>query len=444
MANDVVMPRLGWTMEAGAVVEWLKRDGETVSAGEPIFTVEADKGITEVEALDDGILRIPRDSPIGVEVPVGTTLAYIAAAGDAIPEFEAVFAQAANSPEFATSAMSRSTPARTSITSENGRPRISPRARRRARELDVEWSQLVGSGVTGRIIEKDVLAASALPAAPRFRATPAVRQMADAQGVGLEAVAPTGPSGRITRADIRLAARRPTPVGNGEPMSQVRRIISQRMATAARTVAPVTLTSEADATELVAFRTRLKDELAGSVEAIPSITDLIARIAALALVEHPDLNASLDGEAIVRHEAVNVGIAVDSERGLIVPVIRDAHRKSIHAVAAESAALIDAARRGTVATNDLTGGTFTVTNLGMYEIDAFTPIVNLPECAILGVGRIVARPVVLGEEAETIAVRKMMALSLTFDHRIVDGGPAARFLQQIKRNIERPFVPLTR
>ncbi len=152
----------------------------------------------------------------------------------------------------------------------------------------------------------------------------------------------------------------------------------------------------------------------------------------------------LSTAAIVRHDAVHIGIAVDTERGLLVPVIHDAQAKSVQAIAVESARLIAQARAGKTTRDDLTGGTFTITNLGMYDIDAFTPIINLPECAILGIGRIVARPVVVDEEAETVAVRKMVALSLTFDHRVVDGAPAARFLKRIKQFVEQPLVWLTR
>ena len=437
------MPRLGWTMEAGTVVEWLKRDGESVTAGEAIFSVEADKGLTEVEALDDGILHIPADSPLGIEVPVGTTLAYIAPPGAILPD--AGDRPRPESPLQPGSERNRpvthtSIPAREG---HNGRPRISPRARRRARELHVDVTKLAGSGQSGRIVERDVVAAAS-PPVPRPRAGPAVRRLAGEAGIGLTEVPASGPAGRVTRSDVRQASHRQTPDGVTEPMGQVRRIVSQRMAEAARTVAPVTLTTEADATELVQVRARLNDERSGAAEPVPSITDLVVRLVALALLEHPDLNASLVDGAIRRHSAVHVGIAVDTERGLLVPVVRDAHLKSIHAIAAESAWLIDEARRGVSATEDLSGGTFTVTNLGMFEIDAFTPIVNLPESAILGIGRIVARPVVLDEEPEAIVIRKMMALSLTFDHRVVDGGPAARFLQRCKHSIERPFVSLTR
>ena len=438
------MPRLGWTMEAGTVVEWLKRDGEPVAAGDAIFSVEADKGLTEVEALDDGILHIPEDSPLGIEVPVGTTLAYIAPPGATLAAAEDSSRPVSQLAPSLEQNHSRAEAPASPSGGRNGQVRISPRARRRASELQIDVASLSGSGRSGRIIERDVVAAAAWAPVPRPRAGPAVRKLADEAGIGLTEVPASGPAGRVTRSDVRLASHRQTPDGLTEPMGQVRRIVSQRMAEAARTVAPVTLTTDADATELVQVRARLKDELFDTAEPVPSITDLVVRLVALALLEHPDLNASLVDGAIRRHASVHVGIAVDTERGLLVPVVRDAHLKSIHAIAAEAARLIDEARRGVSATDDLTGGTFTVTNLGMFEIDAFTPIVNLPESAILGVGRIVARPVVLDEEAEAIVIRKMMALSLTFDHRVVDGGPAARFLQRCKQSIERPYVSLTR
>jgi len=206
----------------------------------------------------------------------------------------------------------------------------------------------------------------------------------------------------------------------------------------------VTLTTEADATELSRVRGHLKDELTPGGEVVPSLSDLVVRLVALALVEHPALNASLVEDRIVEHAAVHIGIAVDTERGLLVPVVRDAEGRSVREIATEAARLIEAARTGTSRPEELTGGTFTVTNLGMYGIDAFTPIVTVPECAVLGLGRIVARPVVVDEATEAVAVRKMMALSLTFDHRLVDGAPAARFLQRVVGMVERPYSWLMR
>jgi pyruvate dehydrogenase E2 component (dihydrolipoamide acetyltransferase) len=275
MANDIVMPRLGWTMESGRLVEWFKQDGEEVAAGELLFAVETDKAIQEVEALDSGVLHIPSDSPLGEE-------------------------------------------------------------------------------------------------------------------------------------------------------------------------APVTLTTEIDATELVATRARLKADLAAGGETVPTLTDMLAKLTALALEKHAQLNSALDGETIVQHASIHIGIAVDAERGLYAPVIRNADRKSLFTIAEESAGLIASARAGSLAPDLMSGSTFTITNLGMFGIDAFTPILNLPEAAILGVGRIVAKPVVIDEETEEIAVRKMLTLSLTFDHRIVDGAPAARFLQTLSRMIEHPTSWLMR
>jgi len=222
-------------------------------------------------------------------------------------------------------------------------------------------------------------------------------------------------------------------------MTTVRRLIAERMAASAHTAAAVTLTTEADATELVRLRRQIG---ADPSRPAPSYNDLLAMLVAQALVEHPALNARLEGETIVQSRSVNVGLAVDTERGLLVPVLRDVQIKPLRQIIQESAALIEAARAGRSDPNDLRGGTFTITNLGMYEIDAFTPIINLPECAVLGVGRIVPKQVVMDADAGRVAIRHMMFLSLTFDHRLVDGAPAARFLRRVKQYIEQPYLSL--
>ncbi len=452
MASDVVMPRLGWTMETGRVVEWLKQDGEAVAAGDMLFSVESDKAIVEVEALDSGVLRIPTDTPIGVDAPVGAVLAYILGPGEEPPAAAApapTAAAVAATPTVGTVAAR----AAEGATTAGAEPAISPRARRVARELGVDWTGLTGSGAGGRIRERDVRAAAALaPASERVRATPSTRQLADAVGVDLERLAGRA-GGRVSRADVAAAAlgapaAAPAVVAGADdvavPMSPARRVTAARMSAAAHTVAPVTLTTEVDATELVRLQARLKDDLASSDEAAPSITAMLVKLTGGALAKHPDVNASLDGESIVRHARIDIGIAVDAERGLYVPVVRDVAGRSVFAVAADAARLIGAARAGTLPPNDMAGGTFTVTNLGMYGIDAFTPIINLPEAAVLGIGRIVARPVVVDEVTDEVAVRRMLTLSLTFDHRIVDGGPAARFLQTLCGMIARPLPWLMR
>jgi pyruvate dehydrogenase E2 component (dihydrolipoamide acetyltransferase) len=450
--NEIVMPRLGWTMEVGTVVEWLKSSGDQVEAGEHIFSVESDKAITEVEALDSGVLYIPEGTPIGVEVPVGAPLAFILQPGEAPPAYS-FGGTAAPEPQDLGKPIDGdipTDPAPAVAASANGNHAgalpVSPRARRVAAELGVDLNAVVGTGKGGRIREQDVrAAAAALPApTPEPRAAPSVRKLAEEIGVDLRTIPSSRPSGRITRADLTRGATAGTSSSDGTsaPINPIRRAIRDRMSETARTVAPVTLTTEADATELWDFRERLKRDLGGS--GYPSITDLLVRISALALIDQPELNVRLDGDTITQYEAAHIGIAVDTERGLLAPVLRDADRKSIHDIAAESAELIEKTRNGSISGDQLKGSTFTVSNLGMFEIDAFTPIINLPEAAILGVGRIVPKPVVVDLENEEIAIRRMMYLSLTFDHRVVDGAPAARFLQRIKQMVERPLVALTR
>jgi len=459
MPLEIVLPRLGWNMETGRLGEWLKRDGEHVAAGEILFTVEGDKTTQEVEALDSGILRIPLDAPPpGKEVPVGTVLGYLLAPGEEIDtgsskrEADNIEVLAST---FASSAVQH--PA------SGFQPTISPRARRVAGELGVDWSGLTGSGRTGRIVERDVrqaaAAAQALPPVAE-RVSPLARRLAGELGVDVDALAARMPGKRIERADIEAEAERlkvdrlkvaaieplaplplrssvPAPTGAVLPITSVRRTIAERMAASAHTVAPVTLTTEADATELVRLRRQLKED--GGLP-LPAYNDLLVRLVAQALLEHPMVNARFDGDAIVQAATANIGIAVDTERGLLVPVVRDAQTKSLRQIARESAELIEKARTGRISPDDLRGGTFTITNLGMYEIDAFTPIINLPECAILGVGRIAAKQVVVDAEAERVAIRHMMFLSLTFDHRLVDGAPAARFLQRVKEYVAKPYL----
>lgn len=473
MAVEVVMPRLGWGGEEGSLVEWIKKDGDVVRPGDVICTVEGDKAVNEVESLDHGVLRIPPDSPApGVKVPVGTLLAYLVAPGEKAPFEDGGVRAPEAAPESA-------------VRSQTGRPDLllgregstvpdlgvspapsllnpgangegagghrggqviqaSPRARRIAAELGVDWTALVGSGRTGRIVERDVRAAVAIETEPGgARFSPLVRRVAEDLGVDLEELARRNPGRRLTRSDVEVAAKARQPAAPAvireAPLSGVRRVIARRMVESARTTAPVTLTTEADATDLARLREQLKKDRAGTDRSVPSYNDLFAKIVAIALKRHPSLNVSLVGDAIVRHAAVNVGIAVDTERGLLVPVLRDVQRKSIQQLASESGPLIERARGGRATSEDLGGATYTITNLGMYEIDAFTPIINLPEAAILGIGRIIAKPVVV-EARETVAVRKMVALSLTFDHRLTDGAPAARFLQEVKRLVERPTL----
>ncbi len=440
MAIEVVMPRLGWTMETGTVVEWLKTTGEPVEAGEMLLAVESDKAITEVEALDSGIVFVPPDAPVGVEVPVGATLGFILAPGEIQPETSLLHSRTlhqASEPERGTPTGLETTDAHHTQTSSSAA--VSPRARRIAADLGVDLNKVVGTGRGNRIREADVRAAASASSSNgvKRRVSPIVQRIAAESGLDLADVPSTRPSGRVVRADLFAASS-----GEGSnvaPMTVFRRATSERMAASARTAAPVTLTTEVDATELVLLRERIKDDDVNGSELVPSFNDLLIRLTALTLRLHPYMNATIEADAIVVHDNINIGLAVDTERGLLVPVVSEADHLSVFEIARQSRELIDSTRSGTIGREQLAGGTFTLTNLGMYGIEAFTPIINLPECAVLGVGRILAKPVVVDEHSEAIQIRKMMTLSLTFDHRVVDGAPAARFLQHLSATIERPY-----
>ena len=446
MAIEIVMPKLGWTMEEGILDEWIKQDGEEVAPGDIIFVVESDKALQEIEAFDGGILRIAPDAPpVGSTVKIGEVLAYLVQPGEE-PPFASAAADAIGE--------SRATPAidvsksETSPTvtkpvrrSRRGGPAISPRAIRVALELGVDWSALAGSGSSGRIIERDIRARADMIASAEaeINITPVARRVAQEAGISLKELAARYPGERVTRADVeKLAAERePVATSAGQPLSRIRQLTRDRMVESMRTTAPVTLTTEADATELFQMRQKLK---ADGSDVVPTFTDLLAKLVAAALAEHPTLNASLDGDELLLHSAINIGIAVDSERGLLAPVIRNADRLSLLELASLSADLVKRTRAGTISAEDLQGGTFTISNLGMYEIDAFTPIINLPQSAILGAGRVAPKQVVVDAESERLAIRQMMSLSLTFDHRTVDGAPAARLLQRVKQYVETPYL----
>lgn len=438
MATEVIMPKMGQTMEEGTILEWYKSEGETVAKGEPLFQVESDKAVFDIESPASGMVcRVW--FPAGTTVPVLTPIAIIGSPEEDLSDYKPPTIAAAEAPTPSAPAPEEAVPP---SPEPKGRVLASPRARRLAAERGVDLKQLTGTGPEGSIVERDVLAY--LEAQPR--ATPAAREMAARAGVELTGIAGTGPGGRVTRADVEaaLAERAPRveapapPVGEVVPLTGVRKLIAQRMAESAQTTARLTITTEADATELVALVKRFRELLQGQ-DAIPGYNDLFIKAVARSLQDHPYLNARWREEGIELLSEINIGLAVDTERGLMVPVIHNVAGKGLREIARERRNLTDRALAGKLLPDELTGGTFTITNLGMFDVDVFTPLINLPQCAILGVGRIRAEPVVYQGE---ICVRQMMALSLTFDHRIVDGAPAARFLQQVKRLIEQPALLL--
>ena len=456
MVREVIMPKLGQTMEEGTIVEWLKQEGEPVQRGDILFATESDKATLEVESSAKGFLRRIL-VPAGQTVPVLTVVALMTRTADEDLSTYNTSATAAG-----TEARDRemtgvgigdaqpTAPATEAEKPAGGRVKASPRARRLAREKGVELVLLTGSGPGGRIVERDVVAyLETLPTA-----TPVARRLAERAGIDLRTLQGTGPGGRVTKGDVEQvigetdhppAAPEPAevtaPIAE-VPMTGVRAVIAQRMYGSHQTTAPVTLTMETDATDFVTLREQLKDKLADEMGFNLGFNDLFVKMVAHALREFPYMNVHLDevegGTGVIRQNSeVHVALAVDSERGLLVPVIRDADRKGLKEVAREMRDLVGRARSGKALPDELSGSTFTITNLGMLEVDAFTPLINLPEAAILGVGRIKDRPSVV---AGVLCVRKMMWLSLTFDHRLVDGAPAARFLQFLKNLIEQPML----
>ncbi|MCY4080483.1 MAG: dihydrolipoamide acetyltransferase family protein [Caldilineaceae bacterium] len=458
MAYEVTMPRLGWTMEEGVFGEWLKQDGDEVQAGDLLFTVEGDKATQEVEVFEGGILHLPSNAPAsGDVIPVGALLAYIVQAGESLPaesshptQMEGQERQAgvASPTGTAEPAVQGNPATKTVVADGRSAPAISPRARRVAGELGVDWTALSGSGRTGRIVERDVRAAAERMVEPvEVDMSPVARRMAAEAGISLEELAAVRPGGRIQREDVEAAiAARRQPVLADEtalqvlPHTRIRQITAHRMAESAHTTAPVTLTTEADATELVALREQLKSSYARRGLAVPSYNDIYIKLAAAALQEHPTLNSSWGEEGLILHGEINISFAVVTEGGLLAPVLRDVSAKSLRMIATEAASLIEGAQQERLSHEAMQGGTFTITNLGMYGIDAFTPIINLPQAAILGIGRIVCKPAV---HAGEVVPRQMVALSLTFDHRIVDGAPAARFLNTVREYVSEPILWLT-
>jgi pyruvate dehydrogenase E2 component (dihydrolipoamide acetyltransferase) len=436
MPVEVILPVLGETMDEGTIVTWLADVGQRVQKGEPLYQVETDKAVLDVEAPASGILR-KVFYQAGQKVPVLAVVGLIAAADEDLEGYEVSEGQGVAAPATKTPSAAPVQPA--------ARERVfaSPRARKAAAAHGVDLASVRGTGPGGRIVEQDVLDF----VESRPSATPAARKRALSAGVDLVDVQGTGPSGRVTRADVEamLATAAPpqrerlSTVEQAVPFTGVRRVIAERMSQSALTTARVTLTTEVNATELVKLRTTLKEELSELLGFAISYTDILVAVAARALQQYKYMNARLREDEIELLPQVNIGVAADTERGLLVPVIRHVGDKSISEIAQERRVLVTRAREGKSTPDDLSGGTFTITNLGVYGVDAFTPIINLPECAILGIGRIREMPAVVDGQ---ISVEHSLWLSLTFDHRLVDGAPAARFLQRIRELVEQPYLLL--
>jgi pyruvate dehydrogenase E2 component (dihydrolipoamide acetyltransferase) len=459
MAEDLFIPKLGQTVEEVVLINWLVEDGDKVNFGDPVLEVETDKAIFNVEANAKGYIHFGTYE-IGETVPVLTVVATIGKKDeDFSPSGEVVEKLAKSAP--VEEAESQQAAVTQEIEQENGTSGeiqklfASPRARKLARDKHVDLSQVTPTGGGGmRVTEDDVIAY--LEQKPKV--TPVAAALAEEMNLNLAGLKGTGPQGRITRRDVENVIHQCLTSAQGgaasslpdikyatnrvletKPVDGVRRIIFDRMGTSDRLTARVTMVTEADATELVNFREKLKaakEELWGFK---PGYNDLIGMIVAQTLQSHRYMNARLseDGSRIEILEDINLGFAVDTDRGLLVPVLKQADKLSLESLGSQFQALVSAAKSGRISPEDLSGGTFTITNLGIYDVDAFTPIINLPELAILGIGRISDQVVPFQGD---VVIRKMMTLSLVFDHRLVDGAPAAKFLKEVKDAIENPIL----
>ena len=457
MAEDLFIPKLGQTVEEVVLINWLVEDGEKVDFGDPVLEVETDKAIFTVEANAKGYIHFG-PFEMGETVPVLTVVAFIG-------NQEETFSPGNVHPPKKTGidAESLDIHPEKSKTPEGIQPAstvkvrdkffASPRARKLAEHEGVDLSRVTPTGGEGiRIIEQDVI--QYLQQTPK--ATPIAAGLAKEVGLDLTGIVGTGPKGVVTRGDVELEIKRrlsqsPVIINTADlnltypnlkvkekvTLSPIRRRIFQRMSQSVHSTTRVTLVTEVDATELVSQREILVKERTELWGFKIGYNDLIAMVLTEALKKYPYMNARLsqDEQSFEILESVNLGIAVDTERGLLVPVIKNADDLILDQFGKQYRQLVDKALSGKATADDLSGGTFTITNLGFYDIDAFTPVINLPEVAILGIGRI--RDQVVPFE-NSIAVRKMMTLSLVFDHRLIDGAPAAKFLQSIKEGIENP------
>ncbi len=469
MAHVFNMPQLGSTMEEGTILKWHKQVGDSIREGETLLEIETDKATMEVEATATGILRKILAAPDTL-VAIRTPIAIIGEAHEPVdhlmggqPDSSGAGSLAAEPPASVLLARDLPTAAPAETPPSTERVLISPRARRRADEQGVAIAALAGRGTgpDGRIVERDIAAylerAAVLggqesraesAARPGTRSTPLAARMADHLGIDLSSLATGLPGSRVRSEDVlRHAESAPALAPPVAPASGattltlggMRKRIADNVVKSAFTAPHVTLTLEVDMTACAEFRARVLPDVEKRYGVRLSYTDILVKAVARTLDEHPLLNASLAGDTIRLFAEKNIGVAVALEEGLIVPVIKAADQKTLGSISVELKQLVERSRTGRFTPDDLAGGTFTITNLGSFGIDVFDPIIVAGQAAILGVGRIADKPVVV---AKAVVIRSMMNLCLSFDHRILDGAPAARFLQRLKELLENPMLIL--
>ena len=399
MATEVIMPKLGLTMEEATIVNWFKEEGDPVNNGEAILEIETDKSTVEVEAPASGKLG-PLLFPEGSVVPIGEIITYVVGPGEEIPQDK--------------------TPPKTASTEEVGRMD------------ETSEPQLTNYKIpSGRVV-----------------ASPIARRLANELGVDLTSVTGTGPRGRIMEEDVRLAAEEvktsktsiPTKSPETEevrPLESIRKLVVERMTESFSTAPHFYLSVEIDASLLLRMRENLISQIENITKVRPTISDFLIKIASQALEEHPEVNSVWDRVGVRRLTDINIGLAVATERGLMVPVFHHANQKPLHDITSRRKEVVEKARNGKINLTDLEGGSFTITNLGTFAVDQFNAIINPPQSVIMSVGRIKDRPVVINND---IVIRPTMIITLSVDHRILDGADAARFLDTLVGITEDPYL----
>ena len=457
MATSIVMPQLGYDMREGTVVRWIKQEGDEVVANEVIAEIETDKAVVEFKPTTGGVLRRIVAGE-GEAIPVGNLIAIIGGADEVLPDDVGGPAESAPAPAAEPApAAAAAAPVAAAASEPAGEVRASPIARRLARERGVDLAAISGSGPGGRIVEVDVLSAAdtarTAAEAGRVMASPLARRLAREQGVDLATVTGTGPGGRVVEVDINTAVAalaaalpepEPAPVPAADPgpapagaeradLSRMRQTIARVTSDSKREAPHFYVAADIDMTLAMALRRDINDELPSSSRV--SVNDLIVKASALAIGKHPKFNSFFRGDYLQMNPSINVGIAIALESGLIVPGIPQCETRSLAQIAAASRDLVDRANNGALQAEEYAGTTYSVSNLGMFDVDSFTAIIYPPHAAILAVGAVKEQPVARDGQ---LAIAEIMKATLSVDHRVADGAEAAQFLMEIKRLLEKP------
>lgn len=442
MLKEVFMPKLSSTMEVGTLLEWFKEEGDPVEIGEPLFEIMTDKINIEVESYEEGIL-LKKYYDVDDEIPVNEIVAFIGEADDKAPDAPPTVNDAGaedGSEALEGSVESIASKEEATVAGGTGdKVRATPAARRLARENNIAIENVQGTGIKGRIHEQDV---TDFTKESSKLVTPLAAKIAADQGVDTNNIEGSGARGKVVKHDVltqQISSAQETAEVERIKLKGLRKAVADKMLQSTQSIPHVTLTTDVNMSKAIEVRKALLPTIEVQTGYRVSYTEIIMKATASVLKNHPLVNASLVGNEIVINQAVNIGLAVAVEGGLIVPSVPNVDKAGLAELTTVSKELGAKARNNKLTPAEMQGSTFTISNLGMYAIDGFTPIINAPETAILGVGRIVEKPVVIDHVVE---VRPMMVLSLSFDHRAIDGAPAAAFLTGLKERLENPWTLL--